>query len=145
MSLTLSKFFNFKTISFFCLIVFILDRILKYLAVAQKIFYLKNFGLALSVSLPENLFLYFYILIFLILLLIVWRLSIAIQKNSLLLITSYWLLITGCASNLLDRLKFGFIIDYLNFYFFYNNLADIAICLGVILLIFNFFYHIDRT
>ena len=125
-------------ISFLILIFFILDRILKYLALNDKIFFYKNKGIAFSINIPESIFLYFYIFIFLFLIFIIWHLIKAIQKKYLFEITGYLLIITGAISNLIDRIKFGFVFDYLNFYFFYNNLADIMIVVGVALLIFCF-------
>lgn len=45
-------------------------------------------------------------------------------------------IILGAAGNLLDRLKYGFVIDYLDLkYFTVFNLADIMIAGGVILLL----------
>ncbi|MFC1622380.1 signal peptidase II [Patescibacteria group bacterium] len=133
------KIYNIKTITFFIVIVFCLDRIFKYLALNNKIFFYKNPGITFSIKIPENLFLYFYILVFLILIILIHFLIKEIKNKNLLLITSYALLIIGAASNLIDRFKFNYVIDYLNFYFFYNNLADIAICFGIILLIINLF------
>ena len=144
--------FNFNKIilkiSFLSLIFFILDRILKYLALTGKIFFYKNKGIAFSINFPENLFLFFYILIFIFLIFIIWNLILSIKNNYKLpscqsygvadrQIISYELLLLGSVSNLIDRIKFGFVIDYLNFYFFYNNLADVMIVVGVALLIFS--------
>lgn len=139
----------FIWISILCLVFFILDRILKYLALAGKIFYQENSGLAFSIAIPERLSLYFYILVFLILFFLIWQLIRLFLNYKLpldsarggqitnygLRITSYELLILGSISNLIDRLKFGFIIDYFNFGFFSNNLADLMIGAGVAILI----------
>ena len=46
--------------------------------------------------------------------------------------------IMGAASNLFDRLKYGYVIDYLDLkYFTVFNLADAMIVAGVVLLLFN--------
>ncbi len=131
-------------ISLLCLVFFILDRILKYLALAGKIFYQKNSGLAFSINIPSNLLLYFYILVFLILIFLTWQLLRSITSYQLPLgsarggqVTSYELLILGSVSNLIDRLKFGFIVDYFNFGFFSNNLADLMIGAGIIILVLH--------
>lgn len=47
------------------------------------------------------------------------------------------LIIAGASSNFFDRLKYGFIIDYLDLkYFTVFNLADVMITVGVICLLF---------
>ncbi|MDP2852101.1 MAG: signal peptidase II [Gallionella sp.] len=47
-------------------------------------------------------------------------------------------IITGAGSNFFDRLKYGFVIDYLDLkYFTVFNLADAMIVIGVTLLLFN--------
>ncbi len=119
------------------LIFFILDRIFKSLALLGKIAYQKNFGIAFSLNLPANLFIYFYLLVFLILIAIVWSFITACQKKNWWSVAGFYLIILGAASNLIDRIKFGYIIDYFNFGFFYNNLADILICVGLIIVIFS--------
>ncbi|PIP29522.1 hypothetical protein COX27_01015, partial [Candidatus Kuenenbacteria bacterium CG23_combo_of_CG06-09_8_20_14_all_36_9] len=106
---------------------FILDRVLKNLSVAGKIFFYKNSGIAFSLKISGELFLYFYLIVIIVLFLIFWQLLASLKNKHLLLATGYLLLAAGIISNLIDRFRFGFIVDYLNFYFFYNNLADVMI------------------
>lgn len=48
------------------------------------------------------------------------------------------LILAGALSNLFDRLVYGFVIDYLDWrYLFVNNLADIMIFMGIIVVITN--------
>jgi signal peptidase II len=48
------------------------------------------------------------------------------------------ILITGAILNFIDRIRYGFVIDYFNLkYFTVFNLADIMIVIGVIILIIN--------
>ena len=54
------------------------------------------------------------------------------------------LLLGGIAGNLTDRLKYGFVVDFLDFYIDgwhwpAFNVADSAICIGVILYLFDSF------
>lgn len=58
---------------------------------------------------------------------------------------AYALIIGGAIGNLIDRLMHGFVIDYLDFYvgnwhWPTFNLADMAICVGAALIIFESFY-----
>lgn len=131
MKFYLSK--NILKISLLILIFFICDRVLKYLAISGRIFFYKNTGIAFSIRINIPLLLYSFTTLFIII--IIWHLIKSIKKNRASLITIYWLLILGTLSNLIDRIKFGFIIDYLNFYFFYNNIADIMIIVSIALLI----------
>lgn len=49
----------------------------------------------------------------------------------------FFLIILGASSNLYDRLKYGFVIDYLDLkYFTVFNLADIMITVGAVSLLF---------
>lgn len=62
------------------------------------------------------------------------------KKQTKLSIASYGILLGGIVGNLFDRIKYGYVIDYLDFRIFgYNfpifNLADIAIVIGCFLLI----------
>ena len=130
-----NKHKHILTISITCLIFFILDRIFKYLAIVGKISYRRNFGVAFSINIPEQLSYYYIAILLIILFFLLWQTAKAIKRGYWLLVTGYWLLLLGAISNLIDRLKFGYIIDYINFDFFYNNLADIMIGAGAIILI----------
>ena len=62
----------------------------------------------------------------------------------------YGMLIGGIVGNLIDRLVFGYVIDYLDFYIFgYNypifNLADVLIVISVILIIIFSFKGKNET
>lgn len=55
------------------------------------------------------------------------------QINEILLLT---IIVLGAISNILDRLQYGYVIDYLSLrYFTVFNLADIMISIGCIILI----------
>lgn len=61
-----------------------------------------------------------------------WRYGERAQASGLLAV------ILGASSNLFDRLRYGYVIDYLDLkYFTVFNLADVAITVGVILLLLN--------
>lgn len=52
------------------------------------------------------------------------------------------LLISGAATNLIDRLRFGYVVDFLDFRVWpVFNLGDTAITIGTIMFIVNFFFR----
>lgn len=53
---------------------------------------------------------------------------------------SFGLIVGGTAGNLADRIYYGWVIDFIDFSFWPTfNIADVAICVGVGLLIINLF------
>jgi signal peptidase II len=135
MRMTFLKDKKIFLISVCALVFFILDRVLKYLALEEKILLVKNYNLALSINLnlPSIVILLLYVCIFVFL---IYLLIKEFKKRNLLFLSFCSLIIIGLISNFIDRLKFGFVVDYINMYFFYNNLADVYIFVGVIFLLF---------
>lgn len=141
-------FLNKKTALFIALAVFFagLDRFLKMLALnffeeAQhnliggifKFSLAKNEYIAFSLPFGGPFLLYFTG--FLIGLLIVYWLILN-EKSEYGLAACLTFVIFGAISNMLDRIKFGYVIDYLDLkYFTIFNVADIMIVGGVFLLI----------
>lgn len=131
----------FLGISFLGLILLISDRIFKALALTEKIFWQKNYQLALSFNFLSTQNLFFHTLVGVLVLGVIYYGAYS-YRQKFFLVTAGWVwLLMGAGSNIFDRLKFGYVIDYLNFYFFYNNLADILIWLGFFLVIFGFWQH----
>jgi signal peptidase II len=55
---------------------------------------------------------------------------------------AFALLLGGALGNLSDRLRVGSVIDFIDFRFWpVFNLADIALVIGIVLLIFSMIYH----
>jgi len=120
------------------LLLFVLDRILKFSALNFNSVnpefngffnFKKNFGIAFSIPIPQVIL---YLLVIAILILLV---SISVKylkqkKYSLHFITI--LVIFGAVSNIIDRIKFGFVVDYIDLKFWpVFNLADVMIIAGV--------------
>lgn len=134
-----------KTAVFYLTAVFLLavDRLLKLLAI--KGFLLNLIGDNLKFNFTKNYFIAFslplggfwlWLLIGLILVALVSYFIRLIKKPAIFEAGFVFLIILGAASNLLDRLKFGYVIDYFDLsYFTVFNLADAMICLGVVGLI----------
>lgn len=117
------------------------DQLLKYLLVNGYInsVYYKNFGAGLSLFKNEE----FIILTSMILSFV---LLIYLYKN----ISSYYyklglvFLLSGGMSNFIDRVRFSYVIDYINLNnYLYINFADIFIFSGFILVLINMFLKSD--
>lgn len=101
--------------------------------------YVRNTGAAFSV-LENNRIL--FIVIGVIALYLIYRYLIKDKSLNKLSIISYSMLLGGIIGNMIDRIVYGYVIDYLSFNIFgYNfpvfNLADTFIVVSVILIIIN--------
>ena len=116
--------------------------------VIKKFFYLTytyNYGGAWSILNDHSIML---VIISFIALVILFRFMF-LFKNNLRNSIAFGLIVGGTCGNLLDRLIYGYVRDFLNFYIFkYNypvfNIADICIVGGIILLIFAIIKGEDR-
>ncbi|MGB9680647.1 MAG: signal peptidase II [Patescibacteria group bacterium] len=132
--------------NFFVLTFFILDRFFKNLFLSQETIY-KEFG-PFAFFLTKNsrvIFgffasnIWFDILTGLVLLFVILKLKEAYLKKDFTSLFVYSLLIGGAVSNILDRIKYGFIIDYIDlgpWHIF--NLADLLILSGVVILVVQY-------
>ncbi|MFA5318062.1 MAG: signal peptidase II [Patescibacteria group bacterium] len=104
--------------------------------IIRKWFYFdlyKNENIAFSLPLPQ--FISFPIIIFIIGLLVYYLLK-SIKKSFGLREIALIFIITGAFGNLIDRLRYGYVVDYINFRFWpVFNLSDILISVGTIILI----------
>jgi len=63
------------------------------------------------------------------------------EKTSIILNISVGLIAGGCIGNLIDRIFLGYVRDFINFQFFsfpVFNIADIAVCVSVVLMFLYF-------
>lgn len=110
-----------------------------------NLMYAQNFGAAFSFLADEGgwqrwFFSGVAIAISIILMVIMYRQSVQKRLSNI----AYALIISGAIGNLSDRLMHGFVVDYIDFYiskchYPTFNLADIAICIGAALVIFEGF------
>lgn len=120
----------------------IIDQVLKYIARSNTDFtyylyknwvgwgFFKNPGIAFSIEIP--IFVVIFLTPLVLLFLSFYFLkeeTTTIEKSSLLLI------IVGAISNYIDRVLFGYTIDYIRLYTSIINIADIMIVSGVFVLI----------
>ena len=140
-----------KKVFIFSLIIIAIDFIIKRIVlnyvtnicIIPNFFYLtlaKNTGAAFS--LLENKTIFFIIIAFIVIYYI-FKYSIKEDIDKLEQV-SYIFLIGGIIGNLIDRVIYGYVVDYLRFIIFsYNfpifNLADICITIGTIFLIISIF------
>lgn len=101
--------------------------------------YIQNDGAALNILSGDTFIL---ITISLIALLYIIKLVITPKDNSMFQTIIYSLLISGILGNVIDRIFYGKVIDFLDFHIFsYNfpvfNFADTFIVIGAILLVVN--------
>src|SRR3989344_6924131 len=138
-------FKKYLSITLPVLFLFVLDRLAKLWFVKNPDFFKeavagflkfqleKNFGVAFGLPLNKTLTVILTVIIIIILISILLKLY---YKKNVWLVFSLSLIILGAGSNLIDRLKYGFVVDYINVPFFtVFNLADVMISLGVILVI----------
>ncbi|MBU3906198.1 signal peptidase II [Patescibacteria group bacterium] len=129
-----------------------IDRFLKFLAVGGfigapkrvigdffQLSFARNYNIAFSLPLAGW---WLNVLIILIILALIYDLLYYAKKNDYLKSYLLFLIILGAASNLFDRLKYGFVIDYFDLkYFTVFNLADAMIVGSVIFLAWRMFRH----
>lgn len=126
------------------LIFFITDRFIKIECRANRgILFFKNYNLAFGLPFPKNILI---ILMVVIILILFFYLIKSYNSGNISLIVPLTFIITGAISNLLDRLFYGYVLDYINISFFtIFNLADIMIAGGVIVVAYRYIYLKDRS
>lgn len=121
------------------------DRLLKFLAINHffiqskeiignffKLNYISNYNIAFSLPLSGW---WLNIVIILTILALIHYLIYLIIKKDQTKVSLVLLIIIGASSNLFDRIKYGYVIDYLDLkYFTIFNLADVMIVFGVVCL-----------
>lgn len=83
----------------------------------------ENYGISFSLNGNIFLFLNFFFILFLTW---YWYRQINFELGLSLVLVGGWI-------NMINRLKFGFVPDYWDFFGFYNNLADWVIGIGVLI------------
>ena len=108
--------------------------------------YVKNTGAAWSMLAGQRVFL--SLLAAVAILVMIFYLNKMLKEDNKLSAVALALMIAGAAGNLIDRLMFGYVRDFLNFYIFgYDfpvfNVADICLTVGVCLLIISTIFEKD--
>ena len=127
---------SFKKITAIALAVLFLDQITKFIIfnnIFFKIEVYKNYNALFGLPVDFNLVL----VLFIFLVFIFYFLSPPFKKGEggISSPIAFGLILGGIAGNLTDRFFYGHIIDYINLFdLFVFNIADLAICFGVLLL-----------
>lgn len=109
------------------LLIVLLDQITKYIFKNYST-YTKNYGAAFGILQHQQIFLIVISIIVIITILL-------IKKN----LISLSFILGGTIGNLIDRLHYGYVIDFIDLKIWPSfNLADASITIGVILLIIHF-------
>ena len=96
-----------------------------------------NPGIAFGIALPPWLFYLAFGMIICVIAYLAWHYFTQKQATALLALSFVF---TGALSNLIDRLRLGYVIDYLNLAFWpVFNLADVLIVAGVAVLLWQAF------
>lgn len=108
--------------------------------------YVKNFGAGFSILQNQKIFL---IIVSIIAIIVVGYLLIKSNNKETINRISYLLIIGGAIGNLIDRLTYGYVIDFLDFIIFgYDfpvfNLADSFITIGCAIIIVSIFLESKR-
>ena len=95
--------------------------------------YYINYGTAFGIPVPYVLL---FPLIFISLGLIIWKYFRFVREGYMWAYLALFMIVGGALSNVADRINYGFVIDYIHFWFGSTfNLADCLIILGVGILI----------
>lgn len=113
------------------LILLSLDQFSKYIIRREGGFYICNKGIAFGIDLPEKMIWTLSLLIIFSFIILLFRKT--LRKNPFLLA----LILAGALSNLIDRLYFSCVIDFIDLKFWpVFNLADVYITVSVIILLY---------
>jgi len=144
------KLVKFFLLAFICLELLILESLIKYIFINKvpsegfyfipqfaQIIYTPNQNIAFSLPLPQVFIIVIVIIIIIVLSYIWWHIFL---KGNLWELTAISIVILGAFSNLIDRLVFGYVIDYIKIWIWpVFNLADAMIVLGIFIYILSEF------
>jgi len=125
----------------FVLSFILLDQIVKYIIRLKGGFYICNKGIAFGINIPKSVFLLFWIIIIGLIILAIFKRFKTLDVQCSLSVRdiqcpALYLVLSGAISNIIDRLYFGCVVDFIDLPFWpIFNLADIFITVGVIMLI----------
>lgn len=125
--------------SIFSALLIFVDQISKYLVRRSDGFYLCNPGIAWNIKMPPFVFWAIWIGIIAGLLYLIVR-NILTEKLDRLFLFSLFIILAGALGNLIDRMLFGCILDFIDLRIWpVFNLADSFITIGVMIILVKLF------
>lgn len=101
-----------------------------------KIQLFQNEGIAFGMRIPGTLYVIFVVLVMIILFAIYFNFF--RKEKSFLMPFALSLILGGAIGNIIDRVQFGYVVDYVDIWIFaVFNLADVFIFIGVLMIIFK--------
>jgi len=130
---------DLKKITAIALAVLFLDQIIKFIVVKNifsEIEIYKNYNALFGLPINSNLiFIFFISLVFICYFILIKSPPFKKGAGEISSSIAFSLILGGIFGNLIDRIFYGYIIDYINLLnLFVFNIADLAICFGVLLL-----------
>ncbi|WAI18138.1 MAG: signal peptidase II [Buchnera aphidicola (Acyrthosiphon caraganae)] len=125
----------------YCIIKYIKIYEIKKICSILNIFHVHNYGAAFSLlSDQKGWQRWFLSTVSILTVLVITRIIIRSKIKEIKKITAYSLIIAGAIGNLIDRIIYGFVIDFIdlhinNYHFATFNIADCSIFIGIIMLI----------
>ncbi|AEO08508.1 lipoprotein signal peptidase [Buchnera aphidicola str. Ak (Acyrthosiphon kondoi)] len=125
----------------YCIIKYIKIYEIKKICSILNIFHVHNYGAAFSLlSDQKGWQRWFLSTVSILTVLVITRIIIRSKIKEIKKITAYSLIIAGAMGNLIDRIIYGFVIDFIdlhinNYHFATFNIADCSIFIGIIMLI----------
>ena len=111
--------------------------------------YIRNTGAAFGMlaDAPALFRVPFFIAIPLIAVFIIFSMFRKLPKDNVFMASALALIVGGALGNLIDRIRYGFVVDFLDFHWNYQwhypafNVADAAICIGVGMILIDTFRY----
>ena len=117
-----------------------------------NITYIRNKGAAFGMlsGADESIRIPFFLVVSAIAIAVIFYILYTYQEESKLFPLSLALVLGGAIGNMIDRLRFGEVVDFLDVHWYGHhwpafNVADMAICIGVAFLIINMLFEKEKS
>jgi signal peptidase II len=114
--------------------------------------YIRNKGAAFGIlsGADESIRIPFFLVVSAIAIAVIFYILYSYHEESKLFPLSLALILGGAVGNMIDRIRFGEVVDFLDVHWYDHhwpafNVADSAICIGVALLIINMLFEKEKS
>jgi len=127
---------KYRYLIIYGILIILVDRVIKISILASGDFYTKNSGIAFGLGKNVPGILFFLIVLGIVILI---YLSRQLNLNKVANQVALSMILAGGISNILDRIFYGYVIDYINIFSLSAfNLADLSIVIGSIIILKNY-------